>query len=229
MGDELLLIYFRYILKKVANFIVLRMNQNLYNSRNPIIMNFPSTLKTQRLEIRPIRPGDGVCLHSLISENFEFLSKWITWLKKTLSQEECEMLCRKYYADFILRHELYFLVLIKDTNTAIGSINISDIDWSIPKGSIGYWGALNYSGNGYMTEATGAITSFSFGCLGFKRLTILCGDLNEKSWKIAERLGFTLELRAKGLIDSVKPEGLCLARQYVRWDAEGIDPFKDSF
>ena len=202
------------------------MKQYLYKPSNPILKNFPSTLKTRRLEIRPVRPGDGICLYSLLSENFDFLSKWVTWLNKSFSQDECEVLCRQYYADFILRQGLHFLVFTKDTSTAIGSISLSEIDWSIPKGSVGYWGALNHSGNGYITEAAGAISRFAFDCLNIKRLTILCDNRNRKSWKIAERLGFSLELQAKGLIDSVESADLCLTRQYVRWNADGLEYFE---
>ncbi|MFQ5652692.1 MAG: GNAT family N-acetyltransferase [bacterium] len=51
----------------------------------------------------------------------------------------------------------------------------------------------SYSGYGYVTEAVEAISRYAFDELCAKRVEIMMSSENEKSWRVAERLGFLLE------------------------------------
>lgn len=50
-----------------------------------------------------------------------------------------------------------------------------------------------------MTEATAALTRFALASLGAARVELRIDERNERSWRVAERLGFRLEgvLRAE--------------------------------
>lgn len=48
-------------------------------------------------------------------------------------------------------------------------------------------------GNGYATEAVGALIDACFGPLGLRRLTAVCFAVNEPSWRLMERLGMRRE------------------------------------
>jgi hypothetical protein len=46
-----------------------------------------------------------------------------------------------------------YSIVLNDTNKAIGSIDIHNIDLNNYSAEIGYWLAKDYNGNGYMSEA----------------------------------------------------------------------------
>ena len=63
----------------------------------------------------------------------------------------------------------------------------------MPRFEIGYWVRTSRVGRGYVQEAVRAIARMAFDVLGAARLEILCNDRNVRSWRVAERCGFTLE------------------------------------
>jgi RimJ/RimL family protein N-acetyltransferase len=56
-----------------------------------------------------------------------------------------------------------------------------------------------------MTEAVRAMARMAFDALAARRVEIRVDDRNERSWKLAERAGFTLEALLR--FDSVTPVG----------------------
>jgi ribosomal-protein-serine acetyltransferase len=58
---------------------------------------------------------------------------------------------------------------------------------------IGYWIRSSCAGKGFMTEAINALTQYAFKQLGMKRIAITCDINNERSKKIPEQLGYSLE------------------------------------
>ena len=85
------------------------------------------------------------------------------------------------------------MLLLKESDTIIGSSGLHRIDWSVPKFEIGYWLCTSHSGKGYMTEAVNGISAFAFEQLGAKRVEIRCDILNERSAAVARRTGFLHE------------------------------------
>jgi len=75
----------------------------------------------------------------------------------------------------------------------VGCSGFHRVDWSVPKVEIGYWVRTPHSGQGYVTEAVNAITEFAVKHFGAKRAETRMDDRNERSWRVAERCGFTLE------------------------------------
>jgi RimJ/RimL family protein N-acetyltransferase len=50
-----------------------------------------------------------------------------------------------------------------------------------------------FEGHGYVTEAVAELTRFCFETLSARRVEIRMDERNERSWRVPERLGFTLE------------------------------------
>jgi RimJ/RimL family protein N-acetyltransferase len=107
--------------------------------------------------------------------------------------EESEEFCRRAHIRFLAREDLAFGLFLKETSTLVGAIGLHRMNWNVPKFEIGYWLRSSFTGQGYMTEAVAAITSFAFKMLDAKRVEIRADDRNERSWRIPERLGFQLE------------------------------------
>jgi RimJ/RimL family protein N-acetyltransferase len=192
--------------------------------KNSLLIELPVPITTARLTIRPMMPGDGKQVFEAIDESREAFSRWHDWVESTRTWEDSECKAREFYANFILRKELTFAVFGQEK--LIGICGYNDPNWSIPSAAIGYWCRVSEQGKGYIREATAALTLYAFQQIGFKRLTILCDDENVKSAAIPEALGFALETKAKGLIPKPGSKELSLCRQYVRFDAQGLEEWE---
>jgi RimJ/RimL family protein N-acetyltransferase len=160
---------------------------------NPILLDFPDQFKSARLLIRCPRPGDGAMINAAVVESFAELTLWMPWAKTLPSVENTEEYVRNAHANFITRKALPLIFLRKSDGMFVGSSGLHDIDWDVPKFEIGYWVRTSLSRQGYVSEAVNAITAFCFDNLKARRVQIRMDDRNDKSWRVAERCGFTLE------------------------------------
>lgn len=184
-------------------------------SMNPLLLDFPDEIRSERLLIRAPRAGDGALLNASIVESLDELRPWMPWAQTCPTIEESEEVCRRAYLKFLAREDLMLLLFSPDMSTHIGGSGLHRIDWSTPRFEIGYWLRTSFCGQGLMTEAVGAITNFAFETLHAQRVEIHCDDLNLRSARVATRCGFALEsIRRR---DSRDHEGrLRDARVYVR-------------
>ncbi|WP_338754744.1 GNAT family N-acetyltransferase [Bacillus sp. FJAT-52991] len=160
---------------------------------NPILIDFPQEIYTERLHIRIPLPGDGEALYQAIQSSFDELKPWLPFVHHEQSLEGAEANVREAYAKFITREDLRLHLFKKDTGEFIGSSGLHRMDWKVRKFEIGYWLDTKFSGYGYMTEAVKAIIDFAFDHLEANRVEIKCDPDNKRSRAIAEKLHFTLE------------------------------------
>lgn len=183
---------------------------------NPILLNFPHELETERLFIRLPKPGDGKVVHEAIQASINELKPWLPFARHEQSEEDAEANIRKAYAQFLARGDLRLLIFHKASEKFVGSSGLHRINWDIPKFEIGYWADSRYSGHGYITEAVEGISDFAFRELQAKRLEILCDTKNLKSRAIPERLDFKLEGIFRSDRRSVDGKGLRDTCVYAR-------------
>jgi RimJ/RimL family protein N-acetyltransferase len=172
---------------------------------NPLMIEFPTEFYTERLLIRMPKPGDGKAVYDAIQASIDELKPWMPFAQKEQSEQETEINIRDAYVKFINREDLRLLIFLKDTGEFIASSGLHRINWDVPKFEIGYWIDTRYSGKGYITEAVQEISNFAFNELKARRIEIRCDSKNEKSRKIPERLGFTLEGILKN--DAISADG----------------------
>jgi Acetyltransferases, including N-acetylases of ribosomal proteins len=87
----------------------------------------------------------------------------------------------------------------------VGGTGLHRIDWTLRKFEIGYWRKTGCEQRGLVTEAVRALARLAFDTLDARRVEIRMDDRNVRSWKVAERAGFTLEALLR--FDSVTPVG----------------------
>ncbi|MEI5907112.1 GNAT family N-acetyltransferase [Bacillus spongiae] len=160
---------------------------------NPILLDFPDKIESNRLYIRPCLPGDGPIVHDAIIHSAPELKKWLPFAKKEQPLEEVEENIRKSYSAFISREDIRLHIFRKSDDNFIGSTGFHRCDWEIPKVEIGYWIDTRYSGKGYMAEAVHRLTLFALDFFKANRIEIRCDDQNLASRRIPERLGYHLE------------------------------------
>ncbi|MBN8828043.1 MAG: GNAT family N-acetyltransferase [Sphingobacteriia bacterium] len=189
--------------------------------KDPILLNLPFSIKTKNLFIRPCMPGDGKMAYEAFLETIDQLKEWFGWAHNINEANDIEKTYRMFFANFILRKEFQFIIFQEEK--FLGSCALHDINWRVPSAKMGYWCRESEQRKGYMREAISVLTIYAFEHIGIKRLEINCNDENLRSAKLAEKLGFKLEVIAPGLVNDAKGSELKIGRSYARYNTEGLD------
>ena len=171
---------------------------------NPILIDVPDPLETERLLLRSCRAGDGPVINKAIQESLEALERWMPWAVGGQTLEESEIFARDSAAQFIQRTTLNYLLWTKTDPVFVGVCGIFDFEWTIPRCEIGYWLRTEMEGEGYMTETVNALTEMAFQKLDMNRVQIRCQANNWRSASVAERAGYTLEGRLRHRVRDTK-------------------------
>jgi ribosomal-protein-serine acetyltransferase len=159
----------------------------------PLLIDVPERLKTQSLILRVPRAGDGATVCASIRASLPELKVWMPWAKDDYGDRDGEEWCRKSAASFIERKDLQYMIWASDNAEYLGAVGTHAFDWDVPKCEIGYWLRTSHCGRGLMTEAVNALAGMLLGSLEFQRVEIRCDDRNQRSWRVAERCGFTFD------------------------------------
>ena len=160
---------------------------------NPLLLDIPTSLESERLIIRAPRLDDGPLMNQAVCESLEELKPWMIWAQTAPTLEQSMVQIRKSHIEFLSREDLQLLLFCKETNQLVGSSGLHRIDWDVKKFEIGYWVHSSFAKQGYITEAVNAITNFAIEQLQANRIEIRCDEKNVPSARVAKRCSFTLE------------------------------------
>lgn len=162
----------------------------------------PTEFRTPRLLLRAPRPEDAPAVHAAVGASLPELRRWMVWAQEPQdlagTEENLTRAAEAYAAGETLRLHVW----TADGQTFVGSSGYHALDWRVPKGEIGYWIATSHAGQGYATEVARALTDLALrpqaeGGLGFRRLEIRTDARNERSARIPQALGYTLDATLK--------------------------------
>ena len=160
---------------------------------NPLLIDVPETLTTDRLTLRVPTPGDGPRTNAAIAASHAALAEYMPWAITVPPVEESEAWVRKAHADFHARTQLQYHAYLRGTDTLVASVGFPRLNWDVPWFEIGSWAATAHTGQGYVTEAARALIAMAFTTLKAARVELQCDARNARSRRVAERLAFTLE------------------------------------
>ncbi|GGQ99657.1 GNAT family N-acetyltransferase [Deinococcus ruber] len=155
----------------------------------------PASVQTPRLLLRAPRPDDAPAVYRAVMASLPELRRWMEWAQQPLDEAGYRENLTRAAERFVSGEELRYLVWDAAGEILLGSSGFHALNWSVPKGEIGYWIDSRHTGQGYATETARALTDFGFDELGFRRIEIRCDALNAASAAVAARLGFTLDAR----------------------------------
>jgi RimJ/RimL family protein N-acetyltransferase len=161
---------------------------------DPILLDVPEVIETERLVLRAPQAGDGPELCAAILESLPELRTWFPWAQDAPEPDEAEENVRQARVQFLLRKDLRFHIHLRaEPGRLIGSTGLHRMDWDAGRFEIGYWLRSRDAGHGYATEAARAMATLAFRDLGANRVEIWCDARNERSAAVARRLGFHLD------------------------------------
>jgi RimJ/RimL family protein N-acetyltransferase len=160
---------------------------------DPLMLDVPLEMTTPRLLMRPPQHGEGAAINAAVRESIAQVARWMPWANPTPEPAATERWCREAASKFISREGIHYVIRLKDDAQIIGVCGMHRFDWKGPMIEIGYWLRTSHCGRGYMTEAVGRLVQMAFDDLGASRVEIRCDDSNQRSGRVAERLGFKLD------------------------------------
>jgi ribosomal-protein-alanine N-acetyltransferase len=160
-----------------------------------MLLDIPSMLETTRLIIRKYKKGDGESLLNLLesNNNREYLRDQITEASTIKTQKEAEIRIRQFIASWVERKRFVMGIWLKPSHICIGQIWIEPKKWEVPSFELGWFLDRTYQRQGIATEAAKKSIDFLFDDLKAHKIIVLTRDDNVRSYKLAERCGFTKE------------------------------------
>lgn len=165
---------------------------------NPyLLMDFPDTLQTTRLLLRPPRSGDGAAIYEAIVESREHLQPWLEWAHADETETDIEAHVRRLAGQFALRTDFEWILYRKETGEFVGAVALHPVTPGEPFFTMECWVRLFQQGQGHMTEAVTAIVDFALTTLEAQRIEVRVNARNVRAIALARRCGFALEGRLR--------------------------------
>ena len=152
----------------------------------------PPMIDGSRVVLRRHEESLAATMFEYIDRDRERLARFLPWppMIKTVGDELAYLqdTLRQWTACTLFD----FGIFRKEDALYMGNLGVHTIAWESRRCELGYWILGDFEGRGYMGEAIIALESALFE-LGFQCLEIRCDALNQRSAKLPQRLGYTLE------------------------------------
>jgi RimJ/RimL family protein N-acetyltransferase len=158
----------------------------------------PSTtfqILTPRLLLRPYRTSDAAWYYAMSLANQSHLARYESGnsIMTIHTLEDALAVVQRMADDWAARH-CFFLAAFDKSNAEFAcQIYIGPLSWSLPDFTLGYIAEKDHQGKGYVTEGARAALDFIFGSLNAIRASLEVDDTNERSYRVAERIGMQRE------------------------------------
>ena len=155
------------------------------------------TLTTKRLTLRPLRVHDTPAIFEMMSDE-ETMRFW-DW-PAFRDESTVRDIVAAQVSDMEAGTARYWAVAYSPNASAIGSVDLSEIDAHHSRAEVGFLFARKVWGKGFAREAMQAVTAHAFDALGIRRLWARFHTGNAASQRLLESLGFAREGTLKGHI-----------------------------
>lgn len=168
-----------------------------WNPKHPITLPFPARIVGERVVVRPYEDADAPALRAAVEASRDRLRPWMPWASAHQTLAETRGFIAFTQADLLLRRNFVLGIFERAGGALVGGTGLhppggAPIDWALRCFEIGYWASTQAEGRGLVTDAVRALSAAAFDDLAAQRLEIRCDERNERSWRVAERAGFTL-------------------------------------
>ena len=119
-------------------------------------------IKTRRLVIRPLRRGDDRAILPAVVESMPELAAWLPWATPAYNASACRAFVRGAMRDYAAGRDFPLAIFTRDGHLVGGTGFHLRGPRDAPYFEIGYWCRSALAGNGYITEATGALLRHAF-------------------------------------------------------------------
>ncbi len=165
---------------------------------HPRLLELPERFETDKLLLRAYRAGDGAAFFDAVDEDRKELSLWLGWVDQHKTADDAEAYVRNMSGKWITRESLILGIFSKDEKTLYGGTGFHGFDWKVPSLEIGWFLRKSARGQGIGAEAVRLCCQLAFEHIGANRVSGTVDVLNDRSWRLFERVGFTREGHLRG-------------------------------
>jgi RimJ/RimL family protein N-acetyltransferase len=160
-----------------------------------LLLDIPTQLEAERLIIRRYAEGDGQGLYLLLerNDNRNKLAEHVDEATEVRTAVEAEIKIRQWVADWVARTRFVMCLCFKSSQEQVGQIWIEPRNWDVPSFELGWFLDSGFWGKGLAAEAARCAMKFIFEFLHAHKIIVITRDNNERSYRLAQRLGFTKE------------------------------------
>ena len=162
-------------------------------------------METERLIVRRFSIDDWKDLHEYLSQ--EETVKYEPY--SIFSEEESKQEALKRS-----ENDSFWAVCLKSSGKLIGNVYLAEL--AFETWELGYVFNTQFWGHGYATEAVRVLMNCVFEEKNAHRIVAMCNPLNERSWKLLERLG-------------LRREGCLLQNIYFKRSENGFPAWQDTY
>ena len=160
---------------------------------SPLLIALPDELDGPCVRLRPYRPDDAAALWEAVQESREHLAPWMPWVDDYQEPDDAREFLVRARARWQLREDFGVAVIERESGRFLGGSGLHRMNWPLRTFEIGYWLGWGAEGHGFATEAVQLLARLAFDTLDANRVEIRMDTRNERSRRVAERLGFVLE------------------------------------
>jgi RimJ/RimL family protein N-acetyltransferase len=164
----------------------------------PRLLELPDRFETERFIMRPYRAGDGHAFFEAVDEDRVDLAEWVGWVGNYATVDDAEAYVRNMAGRWVTREGLILGIFSKDEKTLYGGTGFHGFDWKVPSLEIGWFLRKSARGQGLGATAVELCCKLAFEQMGANRVWGTVDVLNDRSWRLFERVGFRREAHLRG-------------------------------
>lgn len=170
--------------------------------RSSLVSDVPPVIRGRRVVLRAPQLSDYGPWAELRAESRAHLQPWEpAWPRDDLTKSGFKRRVRHHQREARADLGYAYLVLDGEDGRIVGGIALTNVQRGVTQSaSVGYWLGRSETGQGFMTEALGALVSVSFRDLHLHRLEAATQPQNTASVRVLERNGFVREGYARGYL-----------------------------
>ncbi len=146
-------------------------------------------LKDENILLRPFQVEDAGQLFIAVRESLTELKPWMSWAHDGYSQEEADRFIRITRARWEERTLFAFAIVDADNGDVLGGCSLSNKHPVYHYCNVGYWVRTSRHGGGIAGRAAKLAARYGFEHTWIIRAEIVMAVGNEKSWRVAEKIG----------------------------------------
>ncbi len=139
--------------------------------------------------LRPFRLEDAVQLYEAVRESLINLKPWMSWAHDAYAPQDADDFIRITRARWEEKTLYAFAIVDAKNNELLGGCSLSHKHPIYHYCNLGYWVRTSYQGKGLAGRAAKLAAQFGFEHGGIIRAEIVIAAGNEKSIRVAEKIG----------------------------------------
>jgi ribosomal-protein-serine acetyltransferase len=139
--------------------------------------------------LRPFRKSDADELYKAIRDSLIELKPWLPFAHDDYSIRETREWLKTRPGSWKDGREYDFAIIDMIDGSFIGGCGLNNIDKENMKANLGYWVRTSHSQQGIAPAATILLAKWGFKELGLNRIEILVATGNERSLRVAKKVG----------------------------------------